>query len=366
MNDLEAYGEATVTSMLYLALEACGVRDEQADHAACHIGQAAAVTTAIRALAVHARLGQRYIPDEVMKKHGLRDRELLSRGPVASSSSRVEAGVTSAKDGSRRLTAGAQLDAEAVALERQNLRKVAGERLAAAAAAAASRSASAAPSLPSPQLTLAHTEQPCNAAATATSGASSTSASFSSSAGHSRIIRVGESTAAQRALNRDSGGFTGQSRSVASSSNRSSFSSPTIATAGEGTAATNFSRSPPPAAENDSAAAAVAPVAKLPAAAAFSVDAETAPKLQEAVFELACVARSHIEHARQLRRDVPYAATAALLPAVPIWRFLDRLEAQGFDIVQASAQSGSWSDGRPLARVYLQLDLLRHALKGTY
>ena len=98
----------------------------------------------------------------------------------------------------------------------------------------------------------------------------------------------------------------------------------------------------------------------------FTVDADAAPLLRDAVFELACVARAHVDHSRQLASRLPPAASAALLPAVPLARFLCRLEAQGFDVCAAAAQTGVWADGRALARVYLQLDLLRHALAGSF
>jgi len=65
---LEAYAEATHGSLLYLTLEAAGVRDVHADHAASHIGKAAGLAMVIRALPLHARLGQRYVPDDVLAK----------------------------------------------------------------------------------------------------------------------------------------------------------------------------------------------------------------------------------------------------------------------------------------------------------
>lgn len=38
MDDVEAYAEETASSIFYLTLEACGVRNESADHAASHLG----------------------------------------------------------------------------------------------------------------------------------------------------------------------------------------------------------------------------------------------------------------------------------------------------------------------------------------
>lgn len=65
---LEAYAEATHSSLLYLSLESVGVRDVHADHAASHIGKAAGLANVIRGLPVHARLGQRYFPDDLLTK----------------------------------------------------------------------------------------------------------------------------------------------------------------------------------------------------------------------------------------------------------------------------------------------------------
>ena len=65
---LEAYSEATHSSLLYLSLEAVGVRDVHADYAASHIGKAAGLANVIRGLPLHARLGQRYMPDDILLK----------------------------------------------------------------------------------------------------------------------------------------------------------------------------------------------------------------------------------------------------------------------------------------------------------
>ena len=68
LGDVEAYAEATQSSLLYLSLEALGVRDVDADHAASHIGKAVGIATLLRALPVHARLGQHYLPSELLEK----------------------------------------------------------------------------------------------------------------------------------------------------------------------------------------------------------------------------------------------------------------------------------------------------------
>jgi phytoene/squalene synthetase len=65
---LEAYLEATQGSLLYLTLEALGVREAGADHAASHVARATGIATLLRSLAVHARLGQQYLPLDLLSK----------------------------------------------------------------------------------------------------------------------------------------------------------------------------------------------------------------------------------------------------------------------------------------------------------
>ena len=65
---MEAYFEATQGSLLYLTLEALGVREAGADHAASHVARAAGIATLLRSLPVHARLGQQYLPLDILEK----------------------------------------------------------------------------------------------------------------------------------------------------------------------------------------------------------------------------------------------------------------------------------------------------------
>ena len=48
MADLESYAEATASSLAYATLEALGVRDLAADHAASHVGKAVALSTLLK------------------------------------------------------------------------------------------------------------------------------------------------------------------------------------------------------------------------------------------------------------------------------------------------------------------------------
>ena len=80
------------SSLLYLALEAAGVRDTHADHCASHIGKAAGIVTAIRGMAVHAALEQTYIPRDVLRSHGLSPMDVVGymRGSALMSGSRPQ------------------------------------------------------------------------------------------------------------------------------------------------------------------------------------------------------------------------------------------------------------------------------------
>ncbi len=92
---------------------------------------------------------------------------------------------------------------------------------------------------------------------------------------------------------------------------------------------------------------------------------ETVERIQSVVADLAQTARSHINAARQVSSTLPPSAAAALLPAVPASRFLDRLAAQRYDVFSAGGL-GPWQDGRAGAKLFLQLDLLRHTLRNSY
>lgn len=65
---LENYGEKTHGSLLYLTLESLHIRNTEADEAAKHLGKALGIVTILRGFPVHARLGQRYLPNDLMLK----------------------------------------------------------------------------------------------------------------------------------------------------------------------------------------------------------------------------------------------------------------------------------------------------------
>ncbi len=86
--------------------------------------------------------------------------------------------------------------------------------------------------------------------------------------------------------------------------------------------------------------------------------------IRAACFDLACTARAHLSHARDQAPRVPSAAPAALLPAVTVGRFLDRLEAHNFDPFAGGL--GPWVDDRVGAHSRLHLALLGNTLFNTY
>ena len=67
---LEAYAEATSSSVLYLQLDLAGVRDTNADHAASHLGKALGIVNVLRGTAHHAKQRRCYLPLDVCAKHG--------------------------------------------------------------------------------------------------------------------------------------------------------------------------------------------------------------------------------------------------------------------------------------------------------
>ncbi|XP_062028271.1 uncharacterized protein LOC133744143 [Rosa rugosa] len=73
IEDLEKYAEDTMSTNLYMTLQAGGIRSTAADHAASHIGKASGLLLLIKSLPYHANRNRHfsYIPTEVAAKHGL-------------------------------------------------------------------------------------------------------------------------------------------------------------------------------------------------------------------------------------------------------------------------------------------------------
>lgn len=73
IEELEKYAEDTVSTLLYMTLQAGGIRSIAADHAASHAGKASGLLLLLRSLPYHASRNRHfcYIPTEVAAKHGL-------------------------------------------------------------------------------------------------------------------------------------------------------------------------------------------------------------------------------------------------------------------------------------------------------
>jgi phytoene synthase len=71
LNDLEGYAGETSSSLIQMAaIVLAGGRDAGVAEAAGHAGVAYAITGLLRALPLHARRGQQYLPRDLMERHG--------------------------------------------------------------------------------------------------------------------------------------------------------------------------------------------------------------------------------------------------------------------------------------------------------
>lgn len=73
IEELEKYAEDTVSTILYMTLQAGGIRSTVADHAASHIGKASGLLLLLKSLPYHASRNHHfsYIPAKVAANHGL-------------------------------------------------------------------------------------------------------------------------------------------------------------------------------------------------------------------------------------------------------------------------------------------------------
>ncbi|KAJ8954390.1 hypothetical protein NQ318_011063 [Aromia moschata] len=65
-------------------------------------------------------------------------------------------------------------------------------------------------------------------------------------------------------------------------------------------------------------------------------------RLNECSFEIASRAHQHLMKARSLMEGVPKEGRGALLPAVPMFIYLDRLQKVNYDVFHPSLQQRSW------------------------
>ncbi|KAH7421233.1 hypothetical protein KP509_13G047200 [Ceratopteris richardii] len=79
MLDVEKYAENTASAILYLTLEAAGVRSTSADHAASHVGKAEGIGLLLRASPHHSLFRRTYIPIEIAAKHSVSQEDIYRR-----------------------------------------------------------------------------------------------------------------------------------------------------------------------------------------------------------------------------------------------------------------------------------------------
>lgn len=310
--EAEIFAEQTNSTLLYLALEAVGVRDVHADHAASHIGKAVGLCALLRSLPVHCRQGQVFLPAKILSKHGLRPLDLII-SPEDVFTPAGKSLLEEAEDNAKKTTDG------------DNGKRGLAMTLARSSSFGGGADIQSFKSDPEePRSTLALPKKSINEGAGG--------------------IRLALSPAAVR---------------LAAESNKTGGSLP-------------IPKKNPliqPAKQQRSAAwSAAAAVLRSGAGASQLVlvkSPEITALIREVVFDVACQAKAHLDHARGMQKLVPPAARAALLPAVCVDRFLRRLETQNFDIFSGNGV-GAWSDGRPYARLLLQSEMLRFTVTNNY
>lgn len=77
VQDMENYSEQTYSSLLYLLIELCGVKDLHVDHAASHLGKAQGVVTLLRAVPYTKRGQTLNVPQELLIKNGVSEERFL-------------------------------------------------------------------------------------------------------------------------------------------------------------------------------------------------------------------------------------------------------------------------------------------------
>lgn len=69
---------------------------------------------------------------------------------------------------------------------------------------------------------------------------------------------------------------------------------------------------------------------------------KSSERLNECVFEVATRAHQHLLKARNLQEQVPKEARNALLPAVPVFDYLKRLQSVNYDIFHPTLKQKGW------------------------
>lgn len=78
---LEEYAEQSVSSLYFLLIELCGIKDLNIDHALSHLGKAQGITTLLRAIPYKGRSQTLNIPQETLIKHGVSQERIIRDKP---------------------------------------------------------------------------------------------------------------------------------------------------------------------------------------------------------------------------------------------------------------------------------------------
>eukprot|EP00455_Lapot_gusevi_P040651 TRINITY_DN4617_c0_g1_i1.p1 TRINITY_DN4617_c0_g1~~TRINITY_DN4617_c0_g1_i1.p1 ORF type:complete len:225 (-),score=22.71 TRINITY_DN4617_c0_g1_i1:61-735(-) len=79
----------------------------------------------------------------------------------------------------------------------------------------------------------------------------------------------------------------------------------------------------------------------------------------DAIFDLACVGKEHVDHARSFQQQVPLDARRVLLPALAASNYLEDLEKYNFDVFHPKLN-------KLINPLFLQLQMWKHYYKKTY
>ncbi|KAK5646425.1 hypothetical protein RI129_004889 [Pyrocoelia pectoralis] len=78
---IEAHSEKSVSSVYYLILEGCGVKNINADHAASHLGKAQGLVQQLRCVHMAKKLNTIPLPQDILAKHKITHEEIFRCTP---------------------------------------------------------------------------------------------------------------------------------------------------------------------------------------------------------------------------------------------------------------------------------------------
>ncbi|KAK9510759.1 hypothetical protein O3M35_005479 [Rhynocoris fuscipes] len=79
MEVMEKYAEESVSPVYYLILQASGIKNIHADHAASHLGKAQGLTNLLRALPHNLNKRQLLLPQDVLLKHSVSQEDIIRK-----------------------------------------------------------------------------------------------------------------------------------------------------------------------------------------------------------------------------------------------------------------------------------------------